>query len=328
MPDFRKRMILLKPMQPGVSGYARLENEGDRARVQVNARGLETGGIQVYWYGAGGEARLLGAVRVNAHGEAAVQAEAPAQFAAPERLQALLVLSAGEKPVPLMIGLCVQQSAGSLLDAKNAALALCDRLKRKPDTQSNPQKEQEPERSEPPHAPQREPPKVYPAPQPEAALAPRRERMQELPREIFLPAIDPLPYVEAAQRALKQEAEERAEAAGQDDPQPAPAERAAPRAPAADRLRPLVWPRSFEALKPFFERGTPCRLFDLPGWRFVNAAQAGGPEGLWLGMRQVDGRVRRVAYAQRGDRPPAGGGPYKPARGIDGCMYQVLWQSV
>lgn len=36
----------------------------------------------------------------------------------------MLLLSGGAEPVPLMIGLCVQQSAGSLLDAKNAALAL------------------------------------------------------------------------------------------------------------------------------------------------------------------------------------------------------------
>ena len=54
-----------------------------------------------------------------------------------------------------------------------------------------------------------------------------------------------------------------------------------PKAPPADRLRPLLWPRGFEALRPYFEKGIPCRLFDLPGWRFVNAAQAGGPDGLW-----------------------------------------------
>lgn len=81
-------------------------------------------------------------------------------------------------------------------------------------------------------------------------------------------------------------------------------------------------------MRPYFERGIPCRLFDLPGWRFVNAAQAGGPDGLWVGIQQVDGRVRRVAYAHRSETPPPGGRPYRPARGTDGHTYQVLWQRV
>ena len=101
-----------------------------------------------------------------------------------------------------------------------------------------------------------------------------------------------------------------------------------PQTPPADRLRPLVWPRGFEALRTYFVKGLPCRLFDLPGWRFVNAAQAGGPDGLWVGMQQVDGRVCRVAYAHRSETPPPGGRPYRPARGTDGHTYQVLWQRV
>ena len=214
-----------------------------------------------------------------------------------------------------------------------------------------------------------------------------------MPREIFLPAIDPLPYVDAARRAMGEELPERSgrqaeeperETAGTDAcvcpsetvagenargkpeaapahqgpcqppsaPCPAPQEEAvhagtpacetgedapeepdfpfapAPKAPPADRLRPLLWPRGFEALRPYFERGIPCRLFDLPGWRFVNAAQAGGPDGLWVGIQQVDGRVRRVAYAHRSETPPPGGRPYRPARGTDGHTYQVLWQRV
>ena len=83
----------------------------------------------------------------------------------------------------------------------------------------------------------------------------------------------------------------------------------------------------FEKLKPFFEKALPCALIDLPGWRFVYAAHAGGPVGLWLGMRQVDGRVVRLAYAVRGNQPP-GKGPYRPALGLDGMVYQVLWQTV
>ena len=208
-----------------------------------------------------------------------------------------------------------------------------------------------------------------------------------------MPAIDPLPYVDAARRAMGEELPERSgrqaeeperETAGTDAcvcpsetvtgenargkpeaapahqgpcqppsaPCPAPQEEAVhagtpacetgedaaeepdfpfaptPKAPPADRLRPLLWPRGFEALRPYFERGIPCRLFDLPGWRFVNAAQAGGPDGLWVGMQQVDGRVRRVAYAHRSETPPPGGRPYRPARGTDGHTYQVLWQRV
>lgn len=130
MPDFRQRLILFKPMRPGVSGYARLQSERGALLAQLNARGLEAESVQAYWYGAGGEARLMGATRVNAHGEASLTAELPGDALAPERLQAVLLLSGGAEPVPLMIGLCVQQSAGSLLDAKNAALALCERLAR------------------------------------------------------------------------------------------------------------------------------------------------------------------------------------------------------
>ena len=130
MPEFRQQLILLKPMHPGVSGYARLQSERGRLLAQLNARGLDVDGVQAYWYGAGGEARLMGQVRVNAHGEASLTAELPTDALAPERLQALLLLSDGAEPAPLMIGLCVRQSAGSLLDAKNAALALCERLAR------------------------------------------------------------------------------------------------------------------------------------------------------------------------------------------------------
>lgn len=92
----------------------------------------------------------------------------------------------------------------------------------------------------------------------------------------------------------------------------------APKAPPADRLRPLLWPRGFEALRPYFERGIPCRLFDLPGWRFVNAAQAGGPDGLWVGIQQVDGACgawrTRTAPKRRRRRPslPPGQGHGRP----------------
>ena len=111
MPEFRQQLILLKPMRPGVSGYARLQSERGRLLGQLNARGLDVDGVQAYWYGAGGEARLVGQARVNAHGEASLTAELPTDALAPERLQALLLLSGGAEPVPLMIGLCTRQSA-------------------------------------------------------------------------------------------------------------------------------------------------------------------------------------------------------------------------
>ena len=311
---------------------------------------------------------------------------------APERLQAVLLLSGGKNPAPLMIGLCVRQSAGSLLDAKNAALALCERLARSQRARNAAPAKTAPDRMPTPAVPDQVPP-ARPAPQPQVVAAKRpSKRDKELPREIFLPAIDPLPYVAAARRAMGEEmpeggaqaaapAEDAARkavcapqaACGQSSsgkpvtelacahqtacrPMPAPASaparetergapvspaceagedgippqgfRPTPKAPLADRLRPLVWPRGFEALRTYFVKGLPCRLFDLPGWRFVNAAQAGGPDGLWVGMQQVDGRVCRVAYAHRSETPPPGGKPYRPARGTDGHTYQVLWQRV
>ena len=54
MPEFRQQLILLKPMRPGVSGYARLQSERGRLLAQLNARGLDVDGVQAYWYGAGG----------------------------------------------------------------------------------------------------------------------------------------------------------------------------------------------------------------------------------------------------------------------------------
>ena len=401
MPDFRQQLILFKPMRPGVSGYARLQSERGALLAQVNARGLDVDGVRAYWYGAGGEARLMGEARVNAHGEASLTAELPMDALAPERLQAVLLLSGGANPAPLMIGLCVRQSAGSLLDAKNAALALCERLARAQQAQSATRTSGQPVSgagSEPSACPAAEPapPPIRPAPQPQVTTAKRpRKRERELPREIFLPAIDPLPYVDAARRAMGEAPAERGgpqsavaegkgacreiracepqAAAGENArgmpapqadcqapdksapcpvPEEGPAYAAAPvqsggtgtdaaeeadvppefspvpQTPPADRLRPLVWPRGFEALRTYFVKGLPCRLFDLPGWRFVNAAQAGGPDGLWVGMQQVDGRVCRVAYAHRSETPPPGGRPYRPARGTDGHTYQVLWQRV
>lgn len=278
-----RQTILLRPMLSGVSGFARVETQSRHTAVQLHARGLPEGTASLYWYMSDRAAREVASGTVNPRGEISLEAEAPADAVAPERLQALILLTGSAEPRPLLIGLCVEQSAGSLLDAKNAALALCEKLK----------KRAEPEPPPPPKAEQ--PPAVRPV------------TAERYPREIFLPAIDPAPYAVAA-----------------DAPEPA-----APRrdTPPASRLRPLQWPRGFDSLRPYFDKALPCRLFDLPGWRFVYAAHAGGPDGLWIGMEKRDGRVRRVAYATRGTTPPAPG-PYRAQRGLDGMMYQVLWQSV
>lgn len=280
-----RRTILLKPMQPAVSGYMRLQREGERTFLQWNARGLEPGeDMQLYWYLSGQSAQLIQSAQANVHGELSAEGEAEG---AHDRLQAVLLIGGSPESRPLLIGLCGQESAGSLLDAKNAALALCERM----------------------NAARRPKPQQEEAPSP-----PVRPVVSHLPREVFLPAIDPSPYLKASENKEK--------AAESMLPPPQNT------APPADRLRPLVWPRGFESLKPYFEKALPTALFHLPGWRFVYAAHAGGPNGLWIGMRRQDGCVRGVAYAHRGDAPPAAGKGYRPMRGTDGLMYQVLWQEV
>ncbi len=285
-----RRTILLKPMQPAVSGYARMQTDGGTTILQLHARGLEDGQeVRLYWYLSDQAAQLIAQAAVNAHGEVSVEAEAP-DAVSPQRLQAVILISGGENPKPLLIGLCTEQSAGSLMDAKNAALALCERLS----------------------AARR--PAVQPVAVEVPAYKPPAEALQPLPREVFLPAIDPAPYAQASDTVSE-------------EPEPIlpPPDRSAP---PVDRLKPLRWPRGFESLKPYFEKALPSALFDLPGWRFVYAAHAGGPNGLWIGIRQQDGRVCGVAYAHRGDAPPAPGKGYRPLRGTDGQMYQVLWQKV
>lgn len=275
-----RQTVMLRPMASGASGYARVESEGNHTVVQLHARGLKEGEARLFWYMSDRAAKQLAQGRVNERGEISLESEAPKNAVAPERLQALILLSGDEAPKPLLIGLCVEQSAGSLLDAKNAALALCEKLKKQPE-------------------PEPEPP---PPPTPQVKPVVR----ESLPREIFLPAIDPAPYAVAAD---------------------APEEKPKPKAPPVSRLQALKWPKGFESLQPYFDKALPCALFDLPGWRFVYAAHAGGPNGLWIGIERRDGRVRRVAYATRGNTPPSPG-PYRAQKGLDGMIYQVLWQSV
>lgn len=279
-----RRTILLKSMQPALSGYARLQTDGSAALVQVHVRGLEPGqSVRLYWYLSGQSAQEMAETIANAHGEASFEAEETESAA---RLNALILISADETPRPLLIGLCAQQA--SLMDVKNAALALCERL-----------------------VSQRRP-AVRPVAAP--ALPEPKPTHSDLPREVFLPAIDPAPYAQAVPAAKK-------------EPEtflPPPRRSAPP----VDRLRPLKWPHGFESLKPYFENALPTAPFDLPGWRFVYAAHAGGPNGLWIGIRQQDGRVRGVAYAHRGDKPPAAQRGYRAITGTDGLRYQILLQQL
>lgn len=130
MEGVTRRMMMLRPMQAGLSGYARLQEEAGWQLVQINLRGLQGGGMRAFWYAGEGLARELGRAKANTRGEAGLSAELPVDPAAPGRLTALLIADDSDKPRPLAIGLCAAQSAGSLMDAKNALLALCDRLGR------------------------------------------------------------------------------------------------------------------------------------------------------------------------------------------------------
>ena len=124
------QMMMLRPMHAGLSGYARLQGEPGRQLMQINLRGLSGGEMRVFWYAGEGLVREVGRCAANPRGEAALSAEVPADTAAPRRLMALLITDGGDRPKPLAIGLCTAQSAGSLMDAKNALLALCDKLGR------------------------------------------------------------------------------------------------------------------------------------------------------------------------------------------------------
>lgn len=284
-----RRTILLKPMQTGLSGYLRWQEESGRLLMSLHARGLEDGMVRLYACLTGQAARELAKGQPNAQGEVSLEAELTGEA---ERLQGVALIAAGEQPKPLLIGLCKGQSTGDVLEMRNAALALCDRLK----------------------------PRPRPA-EPEPQLAPVRctvqakkhaELSEPLPREIFLPAIDPSAYLTAVQPAPKPEPE----------PEPIlPPPR--PAGPAADRLRPLRWPRGFEMLKPYFDKEKPSALFGWRGWRFVPAAR-----GLWIGIRTQDGRVCRIAYACQGTKPPPASGRYQPVKALDGQWYQVLQQEV
>lgn len=130
MTELHQKFLLLRPMRTGVSGFARIQWERGQAWVQLNVRGAPGEGVRAFWYSSGGEARELGTCAANARGEASLEGSVPGGLYAPERLQALIVVENNVAPRPLLIGLCTETSAGSLLDAKNASLSLCDKLAR------------------------------------------------------------------------------------------------------------------------------------------------------------------------------------------------------
>lgn len=185
------------------------------------------------------------------------------------RMDGLMVIG-GEPLRPLLLGL-VKPGDEAMLDLQSQAQSLCK-------------------------IPRVETPPPKPAVRP--VLAP-------IPKEVFLTALDPTPYVTAAD--------------GKPEPLLPPPR---PSGPPADRLRPLKWPRGFEVLKPYWEQSIPRALFDQPGWRYVPAA-----DGLWIGIRRADGQVKGIAYACKGNSPPPTAGKWQPMKSKDGTWYQLLIQS-
>ncbi|MBQ7866627.1 MAG: hypothetical protein IJ354_00560 [Clostridia bacterium] len=279
-----RQTLMLRPMHNGVSGYARIQHENRHTVVQLHARGLPPGTARLYWLTHDRLAREAASAAVGDHGDCSIEAWTP-EASGPGRLQALLLITGDDHPRPLMVGLCADQSAGSILDAKSAALDLCAQLGR------HNGKEETVQKAEPVPVAEAEP-----EPQPEPL--PKDEPVTDPPAEPEM-----MPVVE--------EPEPRQETS-------VPVQRKGAKPP-------LRWPRGFDSLKRYFDGALPCRILDLPGWRFVYAANAGGPEGLWVGRQILDGHVRGVAYVTRGSAPP-GPGPFRTARGVDGLLYQVLWQ--
>lgn len=283
-----RQTLMLRPMHNGVSGYARIQHENRHTVVQLHARGLPPGTARLYWLTHDRLAREAASAAVGDHGDCSLEAWTP-EASGPGRLQALLLITGDDHPRPLMVGLCADQSAGSILDAKNAALDLCAQLGRHNGKEETVQK-------------------AEPVPEPVAEPEPQPE---PLPKDDPVPVPDP--PAESERMPVVEEPEPRQETS-------VPVQRKGTKS-----LKPLTWPRGFESLKRYFDGALPCRILDLPGWRFVYAANAGGPDGLWVGRQILDGHVRGVAYVTRGSAPP-GPGPFRTARGVDGLLYQVLWQ--
>lgn len=326
MTELHQKFLLLRPMRTGVSGFARMQWERGQAWVQLNVRGAPGEGVRAFWYSSGGEARELGTCAANARGEASLEGSVPGDRYAPERLQALIVVENNVAPRPLLIGLCTETSAGSLLDAKNASLSLCDKLARAA------VKRRQPVEPKPTDAPVQRKETLLESRTPTAVQAPvfapdvpskpiPAPAEKSLPREIFLPALDPAPYVQAMERPVKA-----APVSAVPPPQPKPNnEKKPPRTGVpVGRLPNLEWPKAFRSLREYFAKCPPDAPFDWPGWRFVRVSRQG--DGLWIGRQIKDSRVCRVAYAMRGAPPRDDSRPYQPVRGRNGELYRVLVQ--
>lgn len=349
MTQTARQLIMLRPMQPGLSGYARLQAEGASQLIQINIRGAEPGTLRAFWYAGEGVVRQLGQTPVNPRGEASLSAELPADTACPGRVSALLIASGADQPKPMMIGLCSSQSAGSLLDAKNALLALCDKLARQQRKQQETAADTAKEECAKAEGTQQETP---PAPNPKSspvrrsAAARRRTRHSSEdapPREVFLPAIDPASCLRKQEKHCPAEAEANAREVLPDktvaepsmeskqptetsppSPPLSPPQRAALGEPVTDLLPPLDWPSAFASLKPYFLKLPPCRVMEWPGWRFVQVNE--GRHRLWLGYLKENDRVTHVAYALPQDASAPGQAAFRPCTGADGQPLKVLVQ--
>lgn len=355
------QMMMLRPLQAGLSGYARLQGEARRQLVQVHLRGMLQKEMRVFWYAGEGLVREVGRASTNSRGEASLNADLPMDATAPRRLTALLITDGEPRPRPLAIGLCTSQSAGSLLDAKNALLALCERLTKEQETPpapspvsaTNESSEKAPQKLAIPGEKTKNPlHKAKESSEKNQSTVrrtdPRTHRpdpspLCDLPREVFLPAIESRTHPE--RRRFRREEKQQHLPAEAGIPskgptseesqckstaavpaphthQPVSAKSQTPCQPPADQLPTLQWPGPFQALAAYFDRYPPVGLMNWPGWRFVHVPE--GAHGLWIGYFQQDGCVAQVAYALPADAPTPQGQPFRSARTADGLPIQLL----
>lgn len=96
-----------------------------------------------------------------------------------------------------------------------------------------------------------------------------------------------------------------------------------------DALPELVWPDGAEKLRPLFVKNRPIRLFDEPGWRFVQTQEAGMK--CCFGYRAAEDRVAEVLYgvqARGGLTAPKSLQGYQYKRALQGEGYWTLRQRV
>lgn len=96
-----------------------------------------------------------------------------------------------------------------------------------------------------------------------------------------------------------------------------------------DALPALEWPQAAEKLRPLFMKNRPIRLFDAPGWRFVQTLEAGMQ--CCFGYRAEEDRVAEVLYGVRargGLSAPKGLQGYQYQRAVNGEGYWTLRQTV